>query len=587
MNVTYRMRGYIAATLLVLISLASGLNHAQTVNVNGAACPTATVSFGTNVINILTGACTVPLPPTISNVTPNPGVPGTVVTIVGTNLTGATVTIGGVAAVVNSPGTAQITATIPAAAAVGVGNLVVNTSAGSAPYSFTVSPPPVPTISSASPLSGPVGTVVTLTGTSLAGATVTIGGAAASVTSTTTQITATVPAAATVALGSIVVTTGGGSTSTPFTVTPPAMPAITSVTPNSGSVGTVVTIAGTGLGGASVTIGGIAATVTSNTSTQIITTVPATAVVGPGTFTVTTGGGNTSIPFTVTLVPPVITLVSPNSAPVGAVVTISGSGFSGATVTIGGVAATLGTSSPTSITTTVPANATVGPGFVVVTTAVAPAASQGFTVAAAGSCSDVTIDGIAIPCPSKFPLLIPTHTGLSGGGTEMNAYAMPPTRCNTQTTNPISRSWQHNIDLAEYKKGGPVDYFSLQTNEALSFKFTAPTADAAGGFDYNEATNAASRPTYMTITSTPCDFDITKAVQGINRTACYMPGLSGNGVQWASIVGTLPASYCRLVKGQTYYLNIRFTDPRPVSEGGQPTLDSCNVGVCGGILKVN
>ena len=50
--------------------------------------------------------------------------------------------------------------------------------------------------------------------------------------------------------------------------------------------------------------------------------------------------------------------------------------------------------------------------------------------------------------------------------------------------------------------------------------------------------------------------------------------------------GPLPAAYCRLIKGNTYYMNIRFQDGRPASIGGSPTTDSCITGNCGGIIQV-
>lgn len=82
-------------------------------------------------------------------------------------------------------------------------------------------PPPAPTLTSFTPASGPIGTVVTFTGTNLSGATVTFnGGAVATLTSNTaTQIVCPVPAGATT--GTVTVATAGGSVTTSFTVTVP------------------------------------------------------------------------------------------------------------------------------------------------------------------------------------------------------------------------------------------------------------------------------------------------------------------------------------------------------------------------------
>ena len=125
--------------------------------------------------------------PTVNSVSPNngPATGGTAVTIAGANYAvGATVTIGGTAAtnvvVVNST---TITATTPAhAAGAATVTVTVNSQSGSQTNGFTYIT--TPTVSSVSPNSGSTagGTAVTITGTNFAaGATVTIGGAAATI----------------------------------------------------------------------------------------------------------------------------------------------------------------------------------------------------------------------------------------------------------------------------------------------------------------------------------------------------------------------------------------------------------------------
>ncbi|MEQ1517906.1 MAG: hypothetical protein ABL931_15610, partial [Usitatibacteraceae bacterium] len=154
------------------------------------------------------------------------------------------------------------------------------------------------------------------------------------------------------------------------------------------------------------------------------------------------------------------------------------------------------------------------------------------------------------------------------------------------TTPALNRSWQHNIDLDDYKSKNAFDFFVLQANEALSYKFTVGQADISGGFIYKAGGDAALRPSFISISSSPCDFDTTKLVSGATRNACYQTGLNGSSVNWANIAGPLPAAYCRLTKGQSYFVNIRFQDARPASEGGSPATDSCVSGNCGGILQV-
>ena len=180
---------------------------------------------------------------------------------------------------------------------------------------------PAPTVISITPNSGTAngGTAVTITGTGfLAGATVKLGGTAATGVTvvSSTSITATTPAHAAGAV-SVVVTNSDAQTGTltngyTYTTSNPA-PTVSAITPNSGTAngGTAVTITGTGfLAGATVKLGGTAATgVTVVSSTSITATTPAHAAgavsvvvtnsdAQTGTLTngytyTTTGGGGT------------------------------------------------------------------------------------------------------------------------------------------------------------------------------------------------------------------------------------------------------------------------------------------------------
>src|SRR5205823_6564360 len=112
---------------------------------------------------VFTGATTAPA---ISSFSPTSGPVGTGVTINGSNFTGATrVTFfNGVAATITFNSDTQIQTTVPTGAT--TGPISVSTTAGTATSAsnFTVTTSP-PTISSFTPTSGPVGTVVTITGT--------------------------------------------------------------------------------------------------------------------------------------------------------------------------------------------------------------------------------------------------------------------------------------------------------------------------------------------------------------------------------------------------------------------------------------
>lgn len=153
--------------------------------------------------------------PTIGSVTPNPATLGAVLTINGTNLTGASVSIGGQAQTITSAGATQLLMPVHAATPVGAQTLVVTTAQGSANTGITINAPAtgVPLINGVNPDPVRRGEVLTLSGTDLAGAAVTIGGVAQSVTSATaTTITLTVASGTPLGLAQpIVVTTVGGS----------------------------------------------------------------------------------------------------------------------------------------------------------------------------------------------------------------------------------------------------------------------------------------------------------------------------------------------------------------------------------------
>ena len=151
-----------------------------------------------------------------------------------------------------------------------------------------------------------------------------------------------------------------------FVVSESAVPAVTRVAPSSGSAkgGTQVTITGSGFTGATaVTFGKTAAaSFTVVSATQITAVSPAHAAATVN-ITVTTPAGVSGIraadKFTY-LPPPVITAISPASGPPGGgtQVTITGSGFTGATaVTFGKTAASFAVVSATQITAVSPAHA--------------------------------------------------------------------------------------------------------------------------------------------------------------------------------------------------------------------------------------
>jgi len=237
-----------------------------------------------------------------------------------------------------------------------------------------------PTITSFAPTSGPVGSTVTITGTSFTGATaVTFNGASASYTvASATSIQATVPAGATTGPLSVTTPAGAATSTTSFTVVNP--PTIASFAPASGPVGTSVTISGTNFTGTtSVTFNSVSASFTLTSDTAIQATVPAGAATGPLSVTTPAGTATSANSFTV-VNPPAIASFAPSSGPVGTSVNISGSDFSGATaVTFNGASASFTVASATSIQAIVPAGAATGP-LSVTTPAGTATSANSFTV---------------------------------------------------------------------------------------------------------------------------------------------------------------------------------------------------------------
>jgi YD repeat-containing protein len=247
-------------------------------------------------------------------------------------------------------------------------------------FTSTLAAGSTPSISSLSPTSGPIGTSVTINGSSFGGtqgtSTVTFNGVAATPSSwKTTKIVAPVPVGATT--GPVVVTAGGiASNGVTFTV---LAPSISSILPASGTGGTSVTINGsnfgTSQGTSTLTFNGVPATPSSWSSTKIVAPVPSAAATGP--VVVTVGGlASNGVNFTVTLS---VTSLSPTSGPVETSVTITGSGFGtwqgASTVTFNGAFAGPTSWSAAQIVAPVPIDATTGS----VVVAVGGQASNGVT----------------------------------------------------------------------------------------------------------------------------------------------------------------------------------------------------------------
>jgi hypothetical protein len=296
--------------------------------------------------------------PRVDSFTPTSATTGTSITITGMNFTGATsVTFNNVNATTFTVASAtSISATVPATATTGRISVTTPDGTGTSATDFIV----LPKITSFTPASGAVDTLVTITGSGItADTTVQFNGVSStSVTFVSvTSIKATVPAGATTGKIGVINPAGTAMSASNFTV----LPKITSFSPTSALPGASVTITGTSFTGATaVKFNNVVATFTVDSSTQITAIVPATATTGTITVTTPSGTATSSSSFTV-IKQPTITSFSPTSGAVGITVTITGTNYIGTTeVKFNGVSASFTVVSATSITATVPAGATMG-----------------------------------------------------------------------------------------------------------------------------------------------------------------------------------------------------------------------------------
>lgn len=314
--------------------------------------------------------------PTVSSISPTVGPPspvGSSVTIKGSNFGtvqgNSSVTFGGITSAPSSWSDGTIVVPVPSSLAAGFADVVVTVNGTSSnPESFLT----IPVITGISPNPAPVGTSVTVTGAGFGtvASSLTFNGTDANPTSWAgASIAAPVPNSATT--GDVVITVNGFTTNAaPFTVGGqiPPPPTITSVSPTSGSSGTIVTITGTNFGSSQgtseVVLGGLGAgappAVASWSDTTITLTVPDTATSGPLLVIVNSQISN-GIDFTV---PPVINTLTPASGVSGTLITVNGTNFGAlqgsSSVSVDGVAAAPTTWSATAISVPVPAGASTG-----------------------------------------------------------------------------------------------------------------------------------------------------------------------------------------------------------------------------------
>ncbi|MBZ5508022.1 MAG: IPT/TIG domain-containing protein [Acidobacteriia bacterium] len=333
----------------------------------------------------------------------------------------------------------------------------------------------VPHVAQLSPVSGPAGTLVTISGSDFGGAqtsgTVSIGGISASVGNwTDTQIIATVPDGAPIGNISVTVTNGSGSTSNAagFTVAQgtifpgpvsytydelgrlvgvvaasgdaahytydalgnllsishatPNQASLFTFSPKAGPVGTLVTIYGANFSSSiaqdAVSFNGTSATITSATSTQLVVTVPAGATTGSITVTTPVASVTSASPFTVmsSSGKPRIDSFTPQAAEAGTAVTITGDNFDSAPPNDRLIVNTTpapvpSLASPASITMSVPRNAGSGPISLNTPAGTTISADDLFIPPPGYTVSQLAYTGRAIP-GSATTIAVPTANGI-------------------------------------------------------------------------------------------------------------------------------------------------------------------------------
>ena len=251
-----------------------------------------TTSGGTGTAGSLFGAsATVTAKPAITMSSSLVKEVGDSITLTGTNLGSVTgVAIGSVSAAFTVINSNSISVTVPQGVVSGSTISATNAGGTFTTTKFVFQAGVITSITA----SGRVGDTVTVKGKNLKATAIVFAGnkTAKAVTNDGSTLTFLVPTGA--LTGAIKITTGAGTISSQsFTVVPPA-PTITSFTPTTGKKGvTVVTLKGTNLLGATVTIGSTSVTVSDGaTSTSLKFVIPAGAATGK--INVTTAGGSAS-----------------------------------------------------------------------------------------------------------------------------------------------------------------------------------------------------------------------------------------------------------------------------------------------------
>lgn len=504
--------------------------------------------------------------PTIDTVGPTPFAGpiagGTVLTLSGQNLKGATVTVGSAACGsvnVNTAGT-TVTCVAPAGTA-GNAAVVLRTQRGSAQATFLYQSAPTLSTVFPIPFAGPTSgsTLITLGGTNLQNGAVTLGGTACTSTSVNaagTSISCVTPARP-AGTATVQVITPGGTANGGTSFLYQSAPTVTSTlpTPFAGPIagGTAVTLVGTGLTNAQqVTFGGTACTslVVGGGGTSLTCNTPAHAA-GNTAVVVRTPGGSTTVSSTYLYEgAPTVTGASPRGGPIagGTTITLTGTNFLSATaVTVGGTACTSFTAvSSTSLTCVTPAGS-AGPVNVVVTNPTSTGTlANGFTYEGTPTVTSVSpaygaaAGGTSVAINGTGLLSV---TGITFGGSACTAITPVSTTTATCTTPAHAPGAVDVIATNPTGSNTLVGGFFYEGTPTVTG--VSPSAGGIAGGTTITITGTSFRTTTgITVGGTACT---SFAVQSSTQATCVTPARSAGTVSVAvtnpSGTGTLGGSF--------------------------------------------
>lgn len=460
--------------------------------------------------------------PVITSVAPASGstAGGTDIAIFGTNLTGATVTVGGQYAqsVSGSPSpcSASVCAVLTPPGSPGTAAVVVTRADGSRsrPATFSYLRPGPPSITAVEPGAGWLlgAGQVEVVGQNLAGGTVYIGGQQASYDPsecTQTECSATAPFGARPGTVGVSVETVAGTTpASPAAQYAYELPTITKVSPSSGWTigGEPVTITGTALSGGSVSFGDTAGSGFACTDTECTGTTP--IVSSPGTVDVSVAVANGIAQTAATpadrftyrvLPPPTVTSVTPDSGTDqgGDQVVVKGTYLDGGTVYFGSAQAQTSTCTDTQCTAITPYSSTDGPVDVTVTTSTAtspanPAAT--FTYHPPGV---PTVTGVSPSAGTGAggTAVVVTGTNLTNGVVLFAGGSAASSSCLATSCTAISPPGTGTVNVQVTTSAGT----SAVTPDA-TFTYTTPPAPKVTGL--TPASGPVTGGSFVTVTGT-------------------------------------------------------------------------------------